>query len=156
MTSGNKEMYQKSVIFKHCVKVFKFFLCFINPQLFTPLGEVFPSTVFCVRFKALFFTRVSCLILNLRISIEIKPSEVAMDDQKNYKMRIIKWWPLVFLIFSPTAIKFPCFSSNVIGLLSFFFSLAIALSQLSRSIKTLKFSRGMESRSRIITRDLEL
>ena len=63
-----------------------------------------------------------------------------MDDQKNYKMRIIKWWPLVFLIFSPTAIKFPCFSSNVIGL-PFFLSLALALSQLSRSIKTLRRDR---------------
>ena len=67
-----------------------------------------------------------------------------MDDQKNYKMRIIKWWPLVFLIFSPTAIKFPCFSSNVIGL-PFFLSLALALSQLSRSMETLKFSRRIES-----------
>ena len=43
------------------------------------------------------------------------------QDQKNYKMRIIKWWPLVFLIFLPTAIKFPCFSSKVIGLLCFLF-----------------------------------
>ena len=56
----------------------------------------------------------------------------------------LPWWPLAFLIFSLAAIKVPCFSSNVIGLLCFL-SLALAVSQLSRSMKILKFSGKIES-----------